>query len=142
MNVLAEALDDLRDKLYGVKDIGFTGESKDICQYAADLLGPSMQSECLDVTFFITILPISLSDMITVEKRGAQLFFKPVTQIPNVIELSYYSNSLVPHFALESIMITALNTLAKELEKKFPTKVSCKFVGILMQHRLIVVVSL
>lgn len=44
LNVLAEALDDLRDKLYGVKDIGFTGDSKDICQYAADLLGPSKYS--------------------------------------------------------------------------------------------------
>lgn len=62
--------------------------------------------------------------MITVEKRASQLFFKPVTMIPNVIELSYYSNSLVPHFALESILITALNTLAKEFEKKNPTKVS------------------
>lgn len=62
--------------------------------------------------------------MITVEKRASQLFFKPVIMIPNVIELSYYSNSLVPHFALESVMITALNTLAKEFEKKFPTKVS------------------
>lgn len=39
LNVLAEHLDDLRSKLNGVKDIGFTGDSKDICQYAADLLG-------------------------------------------------------------------------------------------------------
>ncbi|KAJ6637883.1 Glycerol-3-phosphate acyltransferase 1, mitochondrial [Pseudolycoriella hygida] len=101
LNVLAEALDNLRDKLNGVKDIGFTGDSKDICQYAADLLGPNM---------------------ITLEKRASQLFFKPVTMIPNVIELSYYSNSLVPHFALESIMVTALNTLAKEFERKFPTR--------------------
>lgn len=62
--------------------------------------------------------------MITVERRATQLFFKPVTMIPNVIELSYYSNSLVPHFALESIIITALNTLAKEFEKKYPTRVS------------------
>lgn len=51
LNVLAEALDDLRDKLYGVKDIGFTGDSKDICQYAADLLGPSNNSIYLCVPF-------------------------------------------------------------------------------------------
>jgi len=99
LNVLAEALDDLRKNLYGVKDIGFIGDSKDVCQYVADLLGPSM---------------------ITMEKRSSQLFFKPMTMIPNVIELSYYSNSLVPHFALESILITALNTLAKEFERKNP----------------------
>ncbi|XP_037027225.1 glycerol-3-phosphate acyltransferase 1, mitochondrial isoform X2 [Bradysia coprophila] len=101
LSVLAEALDDLRGRLNGVKDIGFTGDSKDICQYAADLLGPNM---------------------ITVEKRSSQLFFKPVTMIPNVIELSYYSNSLVPHFALESIMITALNALAKEFERRYPSR--------------------
>lgn len=41
MSVLAEALDELRTRLNGVKDIGFTGDSKDVCQYAADLLGPS-----------------------------------------------------------------------------------------------------
>lgn len=103
INVLAGALDDLRQRLDSVKDIGFTGESKHIIQYAADLLGPSM---------------------ITVEKRGQQQFFKPVTMVPNVIELSYYSNSLVPHFALDSIVITALQTLAKEYELKYPTKVS------------------
>lgn len=73
---------------------------------------------------FALIFTLLLTGMITVEKRASQLFFKPVTMIPNVIELSYYSNSLVPHFALESILITALNTLAKEFEKKNPTKVS------------------
>lgn len=124
MNVLADALDDLRDKLYGVKDIGFTGDSKDICQYAADLLGPSKNIHTNSVLHFALIFTLLLTGMITVEKRASQLFFKPVTMIPNVIELSYYSNSLVPHFALESILITALNTLAKEFEKKNPTKVS------------------
>ena len=40
MSVLSEALDDLRTALEGKKDIGFTGESKDIIKYVADLLGP------------------------------------------------------------------------------------------------------
>lgn len=44
--------------------------------------------------------------------------------IPNVIELAYYSNSLVPHFALDSIMVTALHTMAKEHERNYPTEVS------------------
>lgn len=95
-------MDDLRKRLEGVKDIGFTGESKNIIQYAVDLLGPSM---------------------IRVEKRGQQQFFKPVVMVPNCIELSYYSNSLVPHFALDSIVITALQMLAKEYELNYPTKV-------------------
>lgn len=36
---MSEALDELRNTLEGKKDIGFTGESKDIIEYAADLLG-------------------------------------------------------------------------------------------------------
>ena len=44
--------------------------------------------------------------------------------LPNVIELAYYSNSLVSHFALESIMVTALHTLAKDFERSNQKKVS------------------
>lgn len=62
--------------------------------------------------------------LITKETRGTQPFFKPVVMLPNVIELAYYSNSLVPHFALDSIMVTALHTLAKEHERNNPTDVS------------------
>lgn len=101
--VLCDALDNLRKSLEGIKDIGFTGESKNIVQYAAEMLGPTM---------------------ITIEKRGQQQFFKPVTSVPNCIELSYYSNTLLPHYALDSIVITALQMLAKEYELKYPTKVS------------------
>lgn len=89
----------------GRKDIGFTGESGTIIKYAAELLGPGM---------------------IAIEKRGSQIFYKPVTMIPNVIELAYYSNSLVPHFALDSIMVTAINTFSKEHERNYPHKVIFK----------------
>lgn len=65
-----------------------------------------------------------LSGLITKETRGAQPFFKPVVMLPNVIELAYYSNSLVPHFALDSIMVTALHTMAKEHEQAYPTEVT------------------
>lgn len=41
MSVFAEALDELRTSLQGSKDIGFTGDSKDVIKYAAELLGPS-----------------------------------------------------------------------------------------------------
>lgn len=104
--VLCDALDNLRKSLEGIKDIGFTGESKNIVQYAAEVLGPSM---------------------ITIEKRGQQQFFKPVTMVPNCIELTYYSNTLVPHYALDSIVITALQQLAKEFELKYPSNVSFSF---------------
>lgn len=41
IDVLADALDDLRQTLHGVRAINFTGDSRDIVEYAANLFGPS-----------------------------------------------------------------------------------------------------
>ncbi|XP_062533721.1 glycerol-3-phosphate acyltransferase 1, mitochondrial isoform X2 [Armigeres subalbatus] len=96
--MLTEALDELRSVLNTTsRDIGFTGASEDIIKYAADLLEPGL---------------------VTKEKRGSQLFLKPVTMIPNVIELAYYSNSLAPHFALDSIVITVASLLKRQMEQR------------------------
>lgn len=40
LSVFAEAMDELKQMLSGQKDIGFTGESKDVIEYGAKLLGP------------------------------------------------------------------------------------------------------
>lgn len=48
INVLADALDELRDILNGVRAVSFTGESRDIITYVADLLGPC---ECPEKDF-------------------------------------------------------------------------------------------
>lgn len=44
INVLGEALDELRDALRGVRHVNFTGESRDVIVYAAELLGSSKRS--------------------------------------------------------------------------------------------------
>ncbi|XP_035901980.1 glycerol-3-phosphate acyltransferase 1, mitochondrial isoform X5 [Anopheles stephensi] len=100
LSILVEALDELRAVLNGVRDLGFTGSSDDVIRYAADLLGPGLVSK---------------------EMRNGQLFIKPVVMIPNVIELSYYSNCLIPHFALESIVVTCATLLKRETERKANT---------------------
>lgn len=98
LSILTEALDELRSILSGAsRDLGFTGTSEDVIKYAADLLGPGL---------------------VTMEKRGTQLFIKPVTMVPNVIELAYYSNSLIPHFAMDSIVITCAALLRREAEQR------------------------
>lgn len=106
-SVLCKALDDLRYQLEGRKDIGFTGKSSDIIEYAVSLLG---------------------TDLIGVEMRLDEPFYKPVASAESFIELSYYSNSLVPFFALDSIMVTAMHTQAKEYESRNPTGVSVDYV--------------
>lgn len=45
IDVLADALDDLRKTLQGVRAISFTGDSHDVIEYAANLLGPSKLSK-------------------------------------------------------------------------------------------------
>lgn len=40
LNVFVEAMDELRTLLSGKKDIGFTGDSKDVIEYGVKLLGP------------------------------------------------------------------------------------------------------
>ncbi|XP_055616863.1 glycerol-3-phosphate acyltransferase 1, mitochondrial isoform X2 [Toxorhynchites rutilus septentrionalis] len=107
LSILTEALDELRDILSSSsRDLGFTGTSEDVIRYAVDILGPGL---------------------VTIEKRGVQQFVKPITIVPNVIELSYYSNSLAPHFALDSVLITCAVLMKREaeqklLEQKLPTE--------------------
>uniref|UniRef100_A0AAG5CV71 Phospholipid/glycerol acyltransferase domain-containing protein n=1 Tax=Anopheles atroparvus TaxID=41427 RepID=A0AAG5CV71_ANOAO len=97
LSILIEALDELRAVLNGVRDLGFTGSSEDVIRYATDLLGPGLVAK---------------------EQRNGQIFIKPVLLIPNVIELSYYSNCLIPHFSVESIVVTAACLLKREVERK------------------------
>lgn len=98
LTILAEALDEMRAVLEGAsRDLGFTGTSEDVIKYAAELLGPGL---------------------VLRETRNGQLFIKPVTLVPNVIELAYYSNSLIPHFALDSIVITSAVLLHRAAEKR------------------------
>lgn len=100
---MCAALDDLRNQLEGRKDIGFTGQSRDIVEYAVSLLG---------------------AELIAVEQqREAEPFYRPVARAESFIELSYYSNSLVPFFALDAIMVTAMDTQAKEYASRNPTGV-------------------
>lgn len=91
-SILVEELDRLRDILKGRRDLGFSGNSLDIVKYACDLLG---------------------EDMVSRIENNEHIFIKPKIEIPNVIELAYYSNALTPHFALECIVVT---TLCKLLE--------------------------
>ncbi|XP_044753741.1 glycerol-3-phosphate acyltransferase 1, mitochondrial isoform X3 [Coccinella septempunctata] len=88
---LATALDTLRQDLdFSQKELSFQGKSVDVINYAVDMLGPSLVQK---------------------EKVESQEIIKPRIELPNSIELSYYSNILVPHFALDSVIALAINSL-------------------------------
>lgn len=65
--------------------------------------------------------------MISVEPRNGKTFIKPITAIPDVIELYYYANSLVSHFVLDAIIISTATKLSQTHEKQNPEKVSALF---------------
>ncbi|XP_055848685.1 glycerol-3-phosphate acyltransferase 1, mitochondrial isoform X1 [Episyrphus balteatus] len=90
---IAKELDALRNVLKGRRDMGFSGESLHVVRYACDLLGP---------------------DLVLRSKRDQQNYIQPNPLVPRLIELAYYSNTLTPHFALESIVLTSLHTLLSD----------------------------
>ncbi|RZF49076.1 hypothetical protein LSTR_LSTR008362 [Laodelphax striatellus] len=100
LDALTEALDKLRNELTCIgRDVGFTGESIDVINHAIDILGPGLVKR---------------------ERDGGKITVCPVTMLPNVIELSYYSNSVLPHFALDSIVATTIKSFAAKGQKSIP----------------------
>ncbi|KAF5278495.1 hypothetical protein FQA39_LY05984 [Lamprigera yunnana] len=91
---LVAALDEFREHLKrSEKDVGFTGNSHDVVIYAVDLLGSSLVQK---------------------EKLNDEVFIKPIIVLPNVIELNYYSNTLVTYYCLEGVVALALTALSKQ----------------------------
>ncbi|XP_025834575.1 probable glycerol-3-phosphate acyltransferase, mitochondrial, partial [Agrilus planipennis] len=60
----------------------------DVIHYAIELLGPAV---------------------IKKDKVNNEEIIKPVSMLPNVIELAYYSNVVLPYYALQSVVALALN---------------------------------
>jgi len=91
---IAEALDKLRDLLNCTdRDCGFVGDSVDVINHAVDLLGPGLVRK---------------------ERTSDGVMITPVTMLPNVIELQYYSNALIPHFIMEAVIGTSIKCLVKQ----------------------------
>ncbi|CAH0388969.1 unnamed protein product [Bemisia tabaci] len=92
---LAKELDNLRQILeWDNRNIGFTGSSSFVIQHAVKLLGPELVEQN--------------------QSSNDTAIIKPVLALPSIIELSYYSNTLVPHFIMPGVVATALCSLLKE----------------------------
>lgn len=71
IDILANALDDLRKTLQGVRAISFTGDSADIIEYAAKLLGPGSYYRLFYGLFFrySTKIQLSLNVFLNIQFR-------------------------------------------------------------------------
>ncbi|XP_071441819.1 glycerol-3-phosphate acyltransferase 1, mitochondrial isoform X2 [Hetaerina americana] len=92
---LADAVERLKERLrMRGRDVGFTGDSLDIVNHAVNLLGPGL--------------------VVKEMNSSKEIIVHPVTILPNVIELAYYSHCLLPVFALDSAIMRALGSLLAE----------------------------
>ncbi|XP_075238224.1 glycerol-3-phosphate acyltransferase mino isoform X2 [Lycorma delicatula] len=96
LDTLVSAVDSLRQELHNMnRDMGFSGETIDVVNHALHILGPALVKRERDV-------------------ESGCVMIRPITMLPNVIELSYYSNCVIPHFILEAVVATALKSLMSE----------------------------
>ncbi|XP_032686586.1 glycerol-3-phosphate acyltransferase 1, mitochondrial isoform X2 [Odontomachus brunneus] len=99
LDKLVQAFDLIQKELSIKNDVAFCGESIDIIKHALDILGPGLvtqqRQEITDVD------NQSIKSIVVTAIR-------PVSIVPNVIELSYYSNTILVHYVMDSIIITAL----------------------------------
>lgn len=101
---IAIALDNLRKELeWSGRDCGFSGDSVDVINYTVELLGTNLVKKEKQVL-----------------NGQEKTLVKPITSLPNVIELAYYSNGLLSHFAIESALATAIVSLI-EYDPTSPT---------------------
>ncbi|XP_012259911.2 glycerol-3-phosphate acyltransferase 1, mitochondrial isoform X2 [Athalia rosae] len=101
LDMLVESFDSSRQELeWRRKNIAFCGESIDIINHALSILGPGLvKQQRQEVIDTVEGQPIRTKVITAI---------RPVSILPNVIELSYYSNSMLSHYVLDSVVVTAL----------------------------------
>ncbi|XP_012220470.1 glycerol-3-phosphate acyltransferase 1, mitochondrial isoform X2 [Linepithema humile] len=102
LDKLIEAFDSIRQELeFSDKDVAFCGESVDIIKHALIILGPGLVTQQRqEITEAV--------DGGQSYKSNVVIAIRPASILPNVIELSYYSNTMLLHYVLNSVIVTAL----------------------------------
>ncbi|KAL6262598.1 hypothetical protein P5V15_005392 [Pogonomyrmex californicus] len=101
LDKLVEAFDSVRQELeFSDKNVAFCGENVDIIKHALDILGPGL----------VTQQRQEITEVVNDQsyKSNVVIAIRPVSMLPNVIELSYYSNTMLLYYVMDSIVVTAL----------------------------------
>ncbi|CAL4126088.1 unnamed protein product, partial [Meganyctiphanes norvegica] len=95
------ALDALRETLRSRdRDTGFSGSSIDVVKHAVSMLGNGLVQ-----------IEASNGESLSLNNIDEETFVRPVTLLPNVIELNYYASALAPIFATDAIVVLRALTL-------------------------------
>lgn len=82
------------------KDVAFCGESIDVVNHALDILGPGLVKQQRQEITEAVDGQLVKSKFVTA--------IRPVSILPNVIELSYYSNAMLTCYVMDSVVVTSL----------------------------------
>ncbi|KAA0198619.1 hypothetical protein HAZT_HAZT008235 [Hyalella azteca] len=111
--LLSAAVHDLKTLLQQRgRDVGFTGDSVDVVKHAVRAavvpLCCQARSTCCcrapDCCICVAQVRLLGPSLIRTEVRDGVTVYSPVTCLPNVIELNYYANALLPVFAIDAII--------------------------------------
>ncbi|GFY74326.1 glycerol-3-phosphate acyltransferase 1, mitochondrial [Trichonephila inaurata madagascariensis] len=81
------------------KTISFFGDSSELIRRATSLLGKNLVSlDAIKMDWYSN-------------NNKKTVYYKPSTNLPDVLELQYYANSVLPVFLMESIIINALSSI-------------------------------
>ena len=102
LDKLVETFESIRLELeFNNLDVAFCGENIDIVKHALDILGPGLvMQQRQEITESV--------DGDQSYKSNVVIAIRPVSILPNVIELSYYSNTMLLYYVMDSVVVTAL----------------------------------
>ncbi|KAI4503061.1 hypothetical protein M0802_002105 [Mischocyttarus mexicanus] len=95
---LVESFNEIRED-FEDEDLAFTGETIDIINHALDILGPGLvKQQEEEITESV--------DGQNIKSNVVMVY--PVTILSSIIELSYYSNTMLPYYAMKSAIVTVI----------------------------------
>ncbi|XP_063988733.1 glycerol-3-phosphate acyltransferase 1, mitochondrial isoform X2 [Diachasmimorpha longicaudata] len=106
MDELVDIFNSLRQELEAAgKDLAFCGESLDIINHALTILGPGLVKQQRQEVMRKMVDQTTRKEFVTA--------ITPISILPNVVELAYYSNGVICHYVMDSIVVSALYATLK-----------------------------
>ncbi|KAK7085155.1 hypothetical protein SK128_002837 [Halocaridina rubra] len=100
LSTLTIALDTLRDSFKTrERDTGFSGHSRNVIRHGVKMLGAGL------------VRIEEIQHVHNTQDEETDYIVKPITILPNVIELNYYASSMLPLFAVDAVVATSLMSL-------------------------------
>ncbi|XP_023221078.1 glycerol-3-phosphate acyltransferase 1, mitochondrial-like isoform X2 [Centruroides sculpturatus] len=88
------------------RTVGFCEDSCEAIKHSYTLLGKQLLTS--------EIIQMEWSSNTAENNNVKIIFYKPVVQLPHILELQYYANSVISAFLLDSVIVNALSSILEE----------------------------